>query len=216
MTDEDPWEKWLSVYDEHARLIRLRKFGEASNYLRSQRQRAVDLGETEQASALSGLLATTLTMESRDEEALQESEMGERLDPTRPEAKLDTARILLHFLNRPAEARSKAEEAISAMPVGHGSHYAALAALGLARARTDDLEGALEIFREMTSASTLNELAAAEYIGAYDFALLEELAKAGVGKVECRKYLAVVSEVPNDWPHIEAQLERIRLLLNGA
>jgi hypothetical protein len=44
---------------------------------------------------------------------------------------------------------------------------------------------------------------------------VEELAKAGAGKVECRKYLAVVSEVSNDWPHIEAQLDRIRLLLNA-
>jgi hypothetical protein len=195
MTDEEN-QQLLELHDRLRPFFRSRRFAEACSLIREKRTEALNNGRNEQASSLSGLLATCLTMDRRDTEALAVAREGEAIDPNRVEAKVEVARILLNFANEPHEAKRKAEEALRSMKEEHHDRYAALALLGTARARCGDIDGAIEIFLEMTSERLLNSLRASNYIGVFDLTVVEELVKAGAVRDECRRYLQLVASVP--------------------
>jgi hypothetical protein len=208
VTDEDA-EELIRVHDEIAPFFRERRFDQACEVVRGHRDRAAESGANEKASALSELLATCLTMVSRNTEALDAARRAEALAPTSTAAKLATARILLHFIDSPAEALSKTEEVVTELGPNDASRYGALSLHGTALARCGNLAGALAVFREMTSPEMLRRLQAADYVGVYDLAVVDELVKARVALDDCRAYLKIVRAVPSGWPHLERKLAEL-------
>jgi hypothetical protein len=210
MTDDDA-AVVLELHEEVRPLFRSRQFAEACAKIRTRRDAASEAGKKELASNLSGFLATCLTMDSRDEEAEAAAREGEELDPSSPQAKLITARILLHFRNAPLAARAKVDEFFEHSSPDDPERYSAWALLGTARARAGDLAGAIEVFRKMTEPPVLNALKRAEYIGVFDLTVVEELIKHRVAREECRQYLEFVSGIATERPHIRERLSMLRL-----
>lgn len=215
MTEEEN-EEIVRVHEQLGPLFRSRRFAEACDIVRDRREQALVSGRHEQASSFSELLATCLTMASRDAEALQAARDAERIEPNSLEAKLTTARILLNYADSPNEALAKLREAMRVMPAEFHGRYAALALLGTALARTGDVEGAISVFREMTTPEVLQRLAAGHYYGVYDLSLVYALVTAGVAKAECRQYLDIVKTAPGGWPHLQRKLDEMIELTRDA
>jgi hypothetical protein len=209
MISDEAAEKWLAVHDEVQPLIRACKFNEACALLTRRRDEAAAQSETELAASLSSFLATCLTMTRRDSEALIAAEIAETLDPSSVQAKMSSARVLLNFIGDPERARTKAEQLMQIVPAGDPFRYGVLALFGTALARCGDVQAAVAVFHEMTSAEMLAGLRSAEYVGVFDLQVVNELIRAGVAKEECRRYLEVVRSVPNEWPHIQRQLAEL-------
>jgi tetratricopeptide (TPR) repeat protein len=195
MTDDEN-EELLQIHDQLSTFFRKRQFDDACRFASESRQRALDAGKIEQASELSGILATCLSLAKKDDEALVVAREAEQIDPTRPDAKLGTAYLLLHYADEPHEALGKVESALTEIGPEHPSWYRALALLGTARARAGNLDAALATFREMTAPDVLQNLAAANYAGVYDLSVVEELVKAGRANDETRRYLEIVRAAP--------------------
>ena len=114
-------------------------------------------------------------MDRRDEEALVAAETAEKLDLSSIDAKLSTIRILLNYVPQPARARAKAEEVVNTLSSDDHFTYGALALLGTARARCGDVDGAVAVFREMTTPEMLDQLRSAEYVGVFDLQVVSVL-----------------------------------------
>lgn len=168
MSTDEAAEKWLAVHDEVQPLIRAHRFDEACALLTRRRDDAAAERDNELAASLSTLLATCLTMARRDGEALIAAEAAETIDPSSIDAKLSLARILLNFTGDPERARAKAGQVLAMLPAGDPFRYGALALFGTAAARCGDIDGALRVFREMTTPANLAGLRSADYVGAYD------------------------------------------------
>ncbi|HYC60025.1 MAG TPA: hypothetical protein VEK79_10730 [Thermoanaerobaculia bacterium] len=209
MISDEVAEKWLAVHDEVQPLVLAHKFDEACALLTRRRDDAAAELQNELAASLSSFLATCLTMTQRDSEALIAAETAERLDPSSVEAKMSSARVLLNFIGDPERARTKAEELLGMVPAGNPLRYGTLALFGTALARSGHVQAAVGVFHEMTSPEMLAGLRSAEYVGVFDLELVNELVRAGVAKEECRRYLEVVRSVPNEWPHIQRQLDEL-------
>jgi len=198
-----------SLHEELSSFFKSRRFAEAADLLRERRETEMRAAELEMASAISSMLATVLTMDSRDAEALEAAREAERLDPASVEPKLKIAYLLLRYGDAPPPAPQKTSEVMPSVERSDPHWYKALALHGTALARTGDTEGTLGVFRTMTSPELMEQLRRAEYVGVYDLSVVSELVSAKVALPECRRYLEVVAQAPPEWPHLRQQLEKL-------
>jgi hypothetical protein len=206
MLTDDENEELCRLHETLPPLFRARAFGDAAALLREQRDSQQN---AEMASNISRLLANVLTMAGNDDAALEEARRAESLAPDDLQSKLCTARILLDYQRRPVEALEKTSEVINQLDRTHYLRYETLSLHGSALARVGNLEGAVEVFRELSDPATLVEHAKANYAGVFDLRVVSDLVFARVALPECRRYLEFVRAQESVWPHLEKQLEQL-------
>jgi tetratricopeptide (TPR) repeat protein len=184
MPIEDDDDKIRPVMDSVQPFVANRDFTHAAQLVRKAVVEALDEGRREDAATLSSILASFLTVSGDYASALQAFEQAEILEPTNLHHALATARHMLTKLGDVDAAEAKVIDVLASAGNDHHLAHNAASTLGQCSLAKGNLDKALSELRHAQSAAIEGDI----HPGAWDFFLIEEIARIEPGNETCRSY----------------------------